>query len=67
MGELPRQHTKMLCQGNVIPNTHSNQSDATYSRVFILFELSQALSTYHCHAGWFGGGGALNIYQGKAL
>ena len=50
----------------VIPqNTRRNQSDATHSRVFILFELARACAAVMQDG--FGGGGAPNVYQGKVL
>jgi hypothetical protein len=53
----------------VIPkNTDGSQSDVTHSRVFILFELARPHPQHTTLSrDGFGGQGALNVYQGKAL
>ena len=52
----------------VIPkNTHRSQSDATHSRVFILLELVPPPKPTTITQDGFGGAGAPNVYQGKAL
>jgi hypothetical protein len=58
LGELPSQHTKMMCQRKVsdFPKTHTGAS-AIHSRVFIVFALAQPPPTYHHHVGrvwWWG-------------
>jgi hypothetical protein len=52
----------------VIPeNIHRSQSDATHSRVFILLELVPPPKPTTITQDGFGGAGAPNVYQGKAL
>ena len=48
-------------------NIDRSQSDAIYSKVFILLELAQVPQCTAITQDSFGGGGAPNIYQGKTL